>query len=541
MGDDSIHQFTKLLDDRAPESMRDNYDKLCTEILRLRAVAESADTELRDEVREMRQYAEKLAQEDGMMIGELAGTVKKVQADVGDLQMDLQKASEQILSNTNHGAALSKAANEQASVLTGLEKTSAMLVEQVRANKDWLRKLDAGLSAMEKSLQVLTNDSRSVMREHKGAIEGLEHSVGVLAEDMKANMDTMSAMILERQGSMDQIKKWIEANGDQMGKMVHDMDASHTEMNSRLAELEKAVSALGQMATNEDLKNAVEDLHVAVQQQAKGLLDTIEFVNSVHGRLKGGVLGLAEQERSDANVLFQEVDALRQTETRHAEKLQAGLVQMKEAMKREEWHADQLEARLENTEDCCKMLEALLQGISQQQGIIDNAPADAAVNAETAAEARDAADRAHSAADQAARAAAKSDALSAEIDELRALVDKKNRAGDASATSHLPKRVQLLEEEDLRILKRLEELEKRPSRPRSRDVAVQHNVVSGKSQMPGADAAKAYIDPITGRTTRYISTESANGTNTGATYRPVVEPVHKKVEATWYSQLIGTQ
>ena len=93
----------------------------------------------------------------------------------------------------------------------------------------------------------------------------------------------------------------------------------------------------------------------------------------------------------------------------------------------------------------------------------------------------------------------------------------------------------------MRILKRLEELEKRPSRPRSRDVAVQHNVVSGKSQMPGADAAKAYIDPITGRTTRYISTESANGTNTGATYRPVVEPVHKKVEATWYSQLIGTQ
>merc|ERR1712072_1444018 len=122
--------------------------------------------------------------------------------------------------------------------------------------------------------------------------------------------------------------------------------------------------------------------------------------------------------------------------------------------KREEWHADQLEARLENTEDCCKMLEALLQGISQRQGIIDNAPADAAVNAESAAEARDAADRAHSAADQAARAAAKSDALSAEMDELRALVDKKNRAGDASATSHLPKRVQLLEEEDLRISRR---------------------------------------------------------------------------------------
>ena len=57
--------------------------------------------------------------------------------------------------------------------------------------------------------------------------------------------------------------------------------------------------------------------------------------------------------------------------------------------------------------------------------------------------------------------------------------------------------------------------------------------------MPGADAAKSYVDPITGHTTRYITTESANGTTAGPAYRPVVEPV-EKVKATWYNQLIGT-
>ena len=123
------------LDERAPESMRISFGKLYTEIIRLRNAAESADTELRDEIREMRQYTEKLAQENGRE------------------RRIAQECS----------TALSKAANEQVAVLTGLEKTSAMVVEQVRANQDSLQKLYVKvekLGPMESPLQVLTDDSR---------------------------------------------------------------------------------------------------------------------------------------------------------------------------------------------------------------------------------------------------------------------------------------------------------------------------------------------------------------------------------------------
>jgi demethoxyubiquinone hydroxylase (CLK1/Coq7/Cat5 family) len=356
------------------------------------------------------------------------------------------------------------------------------------------------------------------MREHKGAIEGLEHTVGVLAEDMKANMDGLSAMILDRSESMGQIKKWIDSNGDQMGSMVQDMDAERMQMSARISEVEKALAALGNSPKDDDVSDGIQSLQAAVQQQAKALLDTIEYVNQLHGRLSVGQAGLALQEAGDTAVLFAEVDDLRSTEAKHSKKLEASMAAMKDAVRQEEWHVDHLEERLGQTEDCCKMLEALLR----QQGILNGAGGAAGMKTALA------------------DANTKAESLTNQVNDLRRLLESKLKQVDM-ANSHLPGRVQLLEEEDLRILKRLDELEKQPARPRSRDVAVQHNVVSKK--MPGADEAKTYVDPVTGFTQRYVSS-STNGTAPGiqqALYRPVVEPVMKKSEPSWYSQLIGTQ